>query len=69
MMDTPSKHFNTEISVNSLNNNLHLFSPMYRLEWDFKMTAQSIFDYTYTLVCLIFFQKLFFTVRQSTFSN
>ena len=31
------------------------------------MTAQSIFDYIWTLVCLIFFQKFFFTVRQSIF--
>ena len=32
------------------------------------MTAWSVFDYICTLVCLIFFQNLFFTVRHS-FSN
>ena len=37
------------------------------LEATFKISSQSIFDYICTLVCLIFFQKLFFTVRQSIF--
>ena len=69
--DGHTTHFNTEISVKSLNNKLNIFSPISaRSPLQNGCTIYFWLNlYSTTVECHIFFQKLSFTERQCIFSH